>query len=137
MSKRPHRLFTRLRVRWVLRRCVGVCGLVTALALLGCADDGPPFTRCAGSAECAAPSDGCYELRVTRSDGVEAVGRQCTLRCANDTDCPDGSACLVLEGDPSATPLCLARCAAPEDCFRGSRCTDVDGPVDVMSVCLP
>jgi hypothetical protein len=105
--------------------------------LLGCAADGPPFTRCAGGEECAAPADGCYELRITRSDGSEATGRQCTLRCAGDQDCPDASVCLVLEGDPTSTPLCLATCALPSDCFAGSRCTDVDGPLEVMSVCLP
>ena len=103
----------------------------------GCVADGPPFTRCAGGAECASPADGCYELRFTRSDGSEGSGRQCTLRCAGDQDCPQGSACLVLEGDPTLTPLCFATCALPGDCYRGSRCTEVEGPLEVMSVCLP
>ena len=115
----------------------GALLFLLSLLLPACADDGPPFTSCAGGAECAAPADGCYELRITRSDGVEAVGRQCTLRCSGDHDCPDASVCLVLEGDPQATPLCFATCEAPEDCFRGNRCTDVEGPLEVMSVCLP
>lgn len=88
------------------------------LGLGGCVVEGPPFTECSGGAECARPADGCYELRVTRSDGSEGTGRQCTLRCASDEDCPDGSVCLILAGDPSETPLCLATCELPEAVFR-------------------
>ncbi|MCA9533845.1 MAG: hypothetical protein KC593_09205 [Myxococcales bacterium] len=120
-------------------RCAVAAGLLALLLVCatGCVADGPPFTRCAGGAECAAPADGCYELLFTRSDGSEGSGRQCTLRCAVDQDCPEGAACLVLEGDPTLTPLCFATCALPEDCYRGSRCTPVEGPLEVMSVCLP
>ena len=107
------------------------------LSVVGCATEAPLFTRCAGGDECAPPADGCYQLFVTRSDGSEGSGRQCTLRCAGDSDCPEASVCLVLEGDPTSTPLCLATCALPADCYRGSRCTEVDGPLEVMSVCLP
>jgi len=113
------------------------CVWVVLFSVAGCATEAPPFTRCAGGDECAPPADGCYELRVTRSDGSEGAGRQCTLRCAGDGDCPEASVCLVLEGDPTSTPLCLATCSLPADCYRGSRCTEVDGPLEVMSVCLP
>ena len=118
-------------------RALATAVLLAVLSVPACVAEGPPFTRCSGGEECAPPSDGCYALRFTRSDGSEGEGRQCTLRCGGDVVCPEGSVCLVLEGDASETPLCLATCAVAEDCFVGSRCTRVDGEEEVMSVCLP
>ena len=127
---------------------VGALGLVSllvsllgSLVLQGCADQGPLFVACEGADTCAPPADGCYELRVTRSDGTEGVGRQCTLECASDADCPGESECVILEGDPGETPLCLRRCLVAEDCFAGSLCTatEVDSPAEgePLSLCLP
>lgn len=124
----------------LLHRAARVLAAVALLAwgtASGCVAEGPPFTRCSGGEECAPPSDGCYALRFTRSDGSEGEGRQCTLRCGGDVACPEGSVCLVLEGDASETPLCFALCDVAEDCFVGSRCTAVEGEEEVMSVCLP
>ncbi len=124
-----------------LRRVAALAFSLAFCALQGCADQGPLFVACEGGDSCAAPADGCYELRVTRSDGTEGVGRQCTLGCASDADCPGESECVILEGDPSETPLCLRRCLVAEDCFAGSLCTatEVDSPAEgePLSLCLP
>ena len=115
---------------------------LTALAAMGasvagCAESGPPFSVCAGADECMPPADGCYELLFTRSDGSEARGRQCSLACAADVDCPPEAVCATLDGAPTETRLCLATCEESADCFAGLRCTQVSGGGDAMSLCLP
>ena len=90
------------------------------------------FTQLAGSLVAATVIG-----TAAQADKLDDIISSGTLRCAVDQDCPEGAACLVLEGDPTLTPLCFATCAQPEDCYRGSRCTPVEGPLEVMSVCLP
>ena len=108
-----------------------------ALLLAACGAGAPPYAECVDELDCPAPSDACYELRFTRSDGTEAEGRMCSLACASDADCPEGGACVALAGDPSSTFFCAQRCEASADCYAGFACTAVDGADRSMRLCLP
>ena len=115
----------------------GVLALAISLAvwaLVGCGAGAPPYAECTDDLDCDAPSDGCYRLLFTRSDGLEADGNLCTLGCASDADCPEGGACIALGADP--TFFCAAPCAASSDCYAGFTCTMVDGD-RTMQLCLP
>jgi hypothetical protein len=108
-----------------------------ALSSGGCTGGLPAYAPCEDGRGCDDPAQACYELRLTRSDGSEATGRLCSQRCASDADCPEGGACLSLEGDPEGRLLCLARCEGPEGCYQGLRCTEVTGASATMAACLP
>jgi hypothetical protein len=111
---------------------------IAALALAaGCGSGAPPYAACVDELDCPAPSDACYRLRFTRSDGAEADGRLCSLTCASDEDCPEGGACVALEGDPENTYFCAQRCGASADCYAGFACTMVEGADRTMQLCLP
>lgn len=110
--------------------------LALALLLAGCGTSSPPYAACVDDLDCPAPSDACYRLRFTRSDGTEADGRMCSAGCATDADCPEGGVCLALEGDPGETFFCAQRCEVSAHCYAGLACTMVDGE-RTMQVCLP
>jgi hypothetical protein len=109
---------------------------VVALAA-GCGSGAPPYAACTDDLDCPAPSDACYRLRFTRSDGAEADGRLCSAACVGDEDCPLGGACVALEGDPAGTFFCAQRCAVSADCYAGFACTAVEGAERTMQLCLP
>jgi hypothetical protein len=110
--------------------------LLLSLAI-GCGTNAPTYAACDYAEDCPAPSDGCYRLLFTRSDGTEADGNLCTLSCASDDDCPDDGACLALDGDPAETFFCAQRCVDSMECFSGFRCTTIEGAPAAMQVCLP
>ena len=105
------------------------------LGLIGCADD-PLYGPCDSASDCAAPADGCYELRYDRSDGTTAEGRTCSIGCGRDASCPNGGLCLALEGDASETFLCFATCETSMDCLEGHACTETTGGAG-SAICLP
>lgn len=111
--------------------------LLLSLGLAACGSGAPPYAGCVDDLDCPAPSDGCYRLLFTRSDGTEADGRLCSLGCASDAECPEEGACVALAGDPGATFFCAQRCAASADCYAGFACTAVDGADRSMRLCLP
>jgi hypothetical protein len=52
--------------------------------------------------------DGCVEL-CARDD--EFPGGMCSIRCSNDLDCPDGTACVDKDGG-----VCAIECDSHADC---------------------
>lgn len=111
--------------------------LAMTLALSACGSSSPPYAACVDDLDCPAPSDACYRLLFTRSDGSEADGRMCSAGCATDADCPEGGACLALEGDGAERFFCAQRCAVSADCYAGFACTEVEGADRTMRACLP
>ena len=107
------------------------------LALAGCGSGAPPYAECVDELDCPAPSDGCYQLRFTRTDGTEADGNMCSATCASDAECPEEGACVALDGDPETRFFGAARCATSSDCYAGFACTMVEGADGVMRLCLP
>lgn len=119
------------------RDAVRALALGSLLALgAGCGSDSPPYASCVDGADCPLPSDGCYALRFTRSDGTEGEGSMCSATCQSDADCPEEGACLALDGDAEGRFFCSARCVGSSDCYAGFVCTVVEG-AEVMRVCLP
>jgi hypothetical protein len=110
--------------------------LAIALCASGCAVSTPPYAECELVEDCTEPADRCYELRFTRSDGSTAMGALCTLECTSDDDCPEGGACVTLEGDATETFFCASRCGTSADCYAGFACTMVEGAA-AMQLCLP
>lgn len=107
-------------------------------SLLACSCvSAPPYAMCEVQEDCASPSEGCFELAFTRSDGSEARGALCTLECEIDADCPEDGACVALEGDPTGTYFCAQRCVEPMDCYAGFACTVIEGATRTMQLCLP
>jgi hypothetical protein len=104
------------------------------LSLAGCGSGAPPYAACVDDLDCGAPSDACYRLLFTRSDGTEADGSLCSVACASDADCPEGGACVALGEDP--TFFCASPCAVSSDCYAGFACTMVSGD-RTMQLCLP
>ncbi|HJL17000.1 MAG TPA: hypothetical protein RMH99_15150 [Sandaracinaceae bacterium LLY-WYZ-13_1] len=115
----------------------GLLVLAGALALTGCGAGAPTYAACTDDLDCSEPSDACYRLRFTRTDGTEADGRLCSLGCASDADCPEGGACVALDGDPEARFFCAARCETSTDCYAGFACTRVEGADRTMQLCFP
>lgn len=115
-------------------RALIVAALLTLAACGG--DIAPPYAECGGSDDCAAPSDACYRLRFSRSDGTMADGKFCSAVCTSDAMCPDEGVCLALAGDASGQTICYAPCTSAAACYAGLRCTSVRG-ASVASVCMP
>jgi hypothetical protein len=116
---------------------VRAAALAFAFALSGCSPAAPPYAVCGDGLECEAPSDACYRVTLTRSDGTVGEARVCSLACTSDDECPDGGACLALEGDPTQTFFCVERCATSSECYAGLACTTVEGAAGTMRACLP
>lgn len=112
------------------------CVLLCSAGLASCGSGAPPYAVCVDDLDCSAPSDACYALRFTRSDGTDAEGAFCSATCARDEDCPEDGVCVALEGDPSERFFCAARCASAMDCYAGLACTEVEGAA-AMRLCLP
>jgi len=115
-------------------------GLLVAAALMvaaGCGANAPTYAGCGDDLDCGRAEDRCTRVLFTRSDGTEGDGALCTPACASDADCPEGGACVALEGDPTETFFCASRCAASADCYAGFACTEVEGADRTMRLCLP
>lgn len=102
--------------------------------MTGCGAGAPPYAECVDDLDCP---NTCYRLLFTRSDGTEATGQFCSNACEGDADCPEGGACIGLEGDPADSLFCVARCETSADCYVGLACTQLEGAAELERACLP
>lgn len=117
-----------------MRRAVSAGALVL---VFGCGTGSPPYAECSYNHDCPEPSEACYHIGFTRSDGSEGEGSFCSLACSADVDCPEDGACIALAEDPESNFFCTKPCRVSTDCYAGFACTMVDGGGATMQICLP
>ena len=112
-----------------------------ALALLAACSSGEPgyYEQCDAELPCdeaLSEEEGLRCINVAWS--TEVSGRQCSVECEVNDDCPEDGTCLSLQGGVEQA-ICYRRCDTEADCSGpGFICADaVRNDVVLGSFCLP
>ncbi len=119
--------------------CMVFAVLLWAPWLTACGSDPIPYAPCRSASACveARFGEGCYRLRLTRTDGSEAAGGVCSRACEQDADCPEDGLCIALSSDPTGLRFCVAACTQASDCLAPHRCTPLADEGEGLHACLP
>lgn len=106
-------------MRLILRALIAVTSFAGLSFLASCGDVTAGPDSAAVGAACTADTQ-CRQRCLV--DDRHFPGGMCTLACANDGDCPSGSACIAEEGG-----VCVATCRSDADCAAFGRGFACDG----------
>ena len=118
--------------------------LLATVAIVGFGSCGSPAEQAGIGRECAADDD-CNEGDRDDNQCLAFKGGYCGLEdCANDEDCPDGSACVTHDDGEN---YCFLLCRDKPECNGGrsaeneSNCsssvTFIDAQEDGVKACVP